>query len=265
MLYLSGKEMGWLLGPACRSPVTRIIPMESLSFKGDLTMVTKMLKLEKKNFGRPNGVKQMSKTELMWLDLADIALARVTLEPGWKWSEDIRPLVNTESCQCAHVQYVISGRIRVVMDDGATMECEPGDFVTIPPGHDASVIGNEPFCALDLTGFAELRGPGTISADDAHELLRTDPAAVLVCAYENEEDFRCHDLEGAIPLSQFRRRIDSFPKDENVIFYCACPHDEAATRQAKKYREQGFVNAKILEGGVDAWRQAGYAMIEADA
>jgi rhodanese-related sulfurtransferase len=64
----------------------------------------------------------------------------------------------------------------------------------------------------------------TISANNAHELLRTDPAAVLVCGYEKEDDFRQNDLEGAISLSEFRRRMDTIPKDENVIFYCACPH-----------------------------------------
>ncbi len=101
----------------------------------------------------------------------------------------------------------------------------------------------------------------TISAADAHELLRTDPAAVLVCAYDKDEDFRKNDLEGAISLSEFRRRIDSFPKDENVIFYCACPHDEGAIRQAEECQKQGFVNVRVLEGGVNAWKAAGYSLV----
>jgi rhodanese-related sulfurtransferase len=105
--------------------------------------------------------------------------------------------------------------------------------------------------------------PTTISAEDAHELLRTDPAAILVCAYENDQDFRQNDLEGAISLNDFRQRIDSFPKDENVIFYCACPHDEASTAQAEKYRKEGFVNARVLEGGVNAWKKAGYGLVGA--
>jgi rhodanese-related sulfurtransferase len=226
-------------------------------------MVTTTPKLAKKNLGKPDGVRDMPKTKLEWIDLADITLGKLTLEPGWQWSKDIRPLVNTNSCQNTHVQYVLSGRIRVVMDDGTRMDLEAGDFVTIPPGHDASVIGNEPFCAIDFTGLTEMRKPGAIIAQEAHELLMTDPAAVLVCAYDKEEDFRKHDLEGAISLNEFRRRKDSFPKDENVIFYCACPHDEAATERAKEYYRQGFVNAKILQGGVEAWRKAGYAVVGA--
>lgn len=226
-------------------------------------MLTETLQLAKKNLGTPDGVRELPGTKLAWVDLEDISLGRLTLEPGWRWSKDVRPFLKTESCQSSHVQYVISGRLRVVMDDGTRMDLEPGDCATIPPGHDAAVIGNEPFCAIDITGFVEMRRPGTISAYDAHELLRTDPAAILVCAYEKEEDFRRNDLEGAISLNEFHRRKDTFPKDENVIFYCACPHDETATNEARECFKEGFVNAKILQGGVEAWRHAGYGLVAA--
>jgi rhodanese-related sulfurtransferase len=105
----------------------------------------------------------------------------------------------------------------------------------------------------------------TISVNDTHELLRTDPAAILVCAYEKEEDFRQNDLEGAISLSEFRRRKDSIPKDESVIFYCACPRDGGAIEQAEEYSREGFTNVKILEGGVNAWKNAGYGLVPTGA
>jgi rhodanese-related sulfurtransferase len=101
----------------------------------------------------------------------------------------------------------------------------------------------------------------TISPDNAHELLWTDPAAILVCGYEKDEDFQKNDLEGAISLTEFRRRVDSFPKDENVIFYCACPHDETSIMRAEEYQKQGFTNVQVLEGGVNAWRNAGYGLV----
>jgi rhodanese-related sulfurtransferase len=85
----------------------------------------------------------------------------------------------------------------------------------------------------------------TISVQDAHELLKNDPAAVRVCAYEKEEEFQQNDLEGAISLNQFRKQKNSISQDETVIFYCACPHDEAATKQAKKYSREGFTNARF--------------------
>jgi rhodanese-related sulfurtransferase len=223
----------------------------------------KVCRTERKNFAKPDGTRELPRTKLEWIDLEGLSAVKVTLEPGWRWSEHIRPTLKTESCQQSHLQYVLSGHLRVIMDDGEQIDLEPGDFVRIPPGHDAWVLGEEPFCALDITGFRELRGPRMISPECAHELLKTDPAAILVCGYEEEEEFRRHDLEGALSLAEFRRRIETFPKDESVVFYCACPHDETAIKRATEYFQQGFVNARILEGGVEAWRKAGYGLVKA--
>ena len=96
------------------------------------------------------------------------------------------------------------------------------------------------------------------------ETGQNDPLAkgkVLVCVYEKEDEFRQNDLEGAISLADFRKRMKVLPKDENIIFYCACPHDEAATREAQKYYREGFMNSRILQGGVHAWKDAGYGLI----
>jgi rhodanese-related sulfurtransferase len=103
--------------------------------------------------------------------------------------------------------------------------------------------------------------PRTIIAQQAHDLMGKDPSVLLVCAYEKDEEFRQNDLEGAISLNEFRKRRDSLPKDETVIFYCACPHDEGATREAQKYFREGFTNARILQGGVNAWKEAGYTLV----
>ena len=88
-------------------------------------------------------------------NLGDAAIGRITLEPGWKWSKDVKPIANTNSCQLPHTQYVISGRLRVRMDDGTEQECGPGEALYVPPGHDAWVVGNEPFVAVDFTGMKQ--------------------------------------------------------------------------------------------------------------
>ena len=110
-----------------------------------------------------------------------------------------------------------------------------------------------------------MREPGLISALDAHELLNSDPAAVLVCAYEKEEDFRRNDLEGAISLDEFRRRKDSFPKDENVIFYCAflttrAPRSRQENTTSKALSTQRSSKAASMPG-----ESAGYALLGAIA
>jgi Cupin domain len=73
-----------------------------------------------------------------------------TFEPGWRWSEHVKPLAQTDSCQAAHLGYVLSGRMHVVMDDGTEGECGPGDAVSIPPGHDAWTVGDEPCVLVDF-------------------------------------------------------------------------------------------------------------------
>ena len=75
-----------------------------------------------------------------------------TFEPGWRWSEHVKPIVNTDSCQAPHVMYCISGRMRVRMDDGTEQEIGPGDLAAIAPGHDAWTVGDEACVAVDWGG-----------------------------------------------------------------------------------------------------------------
>lgn len=97
----------------------------------------------------------------------------------------------------------------------------------------------------------------TIDARKAFETLKSDPKALLVCGYESEDEFHQHHLEGAISLGEFTSRKESLSKDRPIIFYCACPHDEAATRQARELHNEFFTNVSILEGGQRAWKEAG--------
>lgn len=102
-----------------------------------------------------------------------------------------------------------------------------------------------------------------IDAREACDELKSDPNILLVCAYEGDEEFRQNHLEGAISLHDFLSRKDSFRKDQPIIFYCACPHDEAAKGQVRKYQDEGFTNVSVLEGGVNAWKQAGCQVLPA--
>ena len=83
------------------------------------------------------------------------AVGRATFLPGWRWSEHVKPIAKTDSCQAAHMGYFISGRMKVVMDDGEEMEFGPGDFAIMAPGHDAWTVGDEPCVVIDWQGFAD--------------------------------------------------------------------------------------------------------------
>jgi Cupin domain len=80
-------------------------------------------------------------------------VGRGVFEPGWRWSENVKPIAGTDSCRVSHLGYCVSGRMRIWMDDGGEAEIGPGDTVAIPPGHDAEVVGGEPCVFLDFGEF----------------------------------------------------------------------------------------------------------------
>jgi hypothetical protein len=91
--------------------------------------------------------------------IGSITVSRATLEPGWRWSNDVKPIAGTDSCMVHHKGVGISGRLHVVMDDGTEFEVGPGDVNEIPPGHDAWVVGDEPYTGIDfseeMAGYAK--------------------------------------------------------------------------------------------------------------
>jgi quercetin dioxygenase-like cupin family protein len=95
--------------------------------------------------------------ELVNLDSGPVG--RATFRPGWRWSEHVKPIAGTPSCQAAHTGYFVSGRMKVVMDDGEEIEYGPGDFGIMPPGHDAWIVGDEDCVVIDWQGFADYAKP----------------------------------------------------------------------------------------------------------
>ena len=92
------------------------------------------------------------------VDLVNVesgAVGRGVFEPGWRWSQHVKPIAQTDSCQAPHMGYCISGRMHVVMDDGQEMDFGPGDFAVIPPGHDAWTVGDESCVFIDWQGVAD--------------------------------------------------------------------------------------------------------------
>ncbi len=114
-----------------------------------------MASMQKKHIGSPDERRTFPKGKLELVKLGGVTFGRGTFEPGWKWSESVKPIAKTNSCQASHTSYHILGRLRVRMDDGTEQEFGPGDMSVIPPGHDAWVVGNEPVVILDITGMTE--------------------------------------------------------------------------------------------------------------
>ena len=110
------------------------------------------MQLRRKSFDRPDEIRTVERARVELVELGETAIGRAVFEPGWRWSEHVKPIVGTDSCQVHHVGYAMSGVLRVEMDDGATMDVRPGDAFEVPPGHDAWVVGDEPWSSVDFAG-----------------------------------------------------------------------------------------------------------------
>ncbi len=109
-----------------------------------------------KSLESPDEVRQFTdKGQVEIVKLEDVTVGRVSMEPGWKWSEHVKPIAETEICQSAHTEYVLSGRMMVIMDDGPEQEVGPGDAFQIPAGHDAYTIGDESCVLVDISAMSK--------------------------------------------------------------------------------------------------------------
>lgn len=116
-------------------------------------------KFETKSHDSPDEVRTPDKSRIEIARLPGATIGRFNFEPGWKWSECIKPLVKTDSCQVAHVGHVVSGTLTVRMDDGTQKTLTAGTSYTIPPGHDAWVEGNERFVAIEVMNAEQYAKP----------------------------------------------------------------------------------------------------------
>jgi hypothetical protein len=109
--------------------------------------------LEQLSFDEPDEVREGDKWRLELLNLAGGAqVGRITVQPGWKWSDHVKPIAGTDLCMAPHQQYQISGRMHVVLHDGTELESGAGEVTSLPPGHDAWVVGDEAVVAIDWQG-----------------------------------------------------------------------------------------------------------------
>jgi quercetin dioxygenase-like cupin family protein len=114
-----------------------------------------MAGLEIKRFDSPDETRPFAdKGQARVVNLGDNSALRGTFEPGWRWSDHVKPIAKTDSCQSPHLLYVLSGRMKVVMNDGTEGEVGPGDAARIDPGHDAWVVGEEACEVVDFGAMA---------------------------------------------------------------------------------------------------------------
>jgi quercetin dioxygenase-like cupin family protein len=118
-------------------------------------MTSTTAKAEHKTFAHPDEVRTFEYGMVELLDVAGTQIGRLTLQPGWRWSEHVRPIAGTDLCEAPHFQYHVQGRAVIQMADGTEFEVGPGDITALPEGHDAWVVGDEPVVIVDWWGASD--------------------------------------------------------------------------------------------------------------
>jgi ethanolamine utilization protein EutQ (cupin superfamily) len=118
-----------------------------------------MAGVEVRQFSSPDEVRRPERTTVELVTLGAATVGRYTFESGWRWSECIKPVVGTDTCQVEHVGYILSGTLHVEHDDGTAMDVASGDVYRIAPGHDAWVVGDDAAVVVEFQGAATYAAP----------------------------------------------------------------------------------------------------------
>ncbi len=108
------------------------------------------MRLQRRKFSDSTDVRRFPHGHIEVVEMDDNVVGRMVYEPGWRWSVDVKPIAGTTACQFHHVGYSVSGRLRVQMPDGTELETGPDETFEFPPGHDAWVVGDEPWVGIDF-------------------------------------------------------------------------------------------------------------------
>ncbi len=118
-----------------------------------------MARVQWKEFAKPDETRTFPHGRAELLHMESGPIGRFVLEPGWRWSNDVKPIAKTSSCMAGHFLYVVAGRLAVRMDDGTELTIGPGEVSVLPPGHDAWVAGTEPVVLVDWAGAGDYARP----------------------------------------------------------------------------------------------------------
>ncbi len=127
-----------------------------------------------KSLRSPDDIFRADKIEERSVQIGEQTIGRAWLQPGWRWSVDLKPTVGTPSCTFRHLGLVLGGRFHFRMDDGREGEVGPDDVFDIPPGHDAWVVGDEPFESVEIAGIYGFGRPSAVGESYVTSILLTD-------------------------------------------------------------------------------------------
>jgi class 3 adenylate cyclase len=131
-------------------------------------------RLQKKSFANADDARVLGHGRFDVVNLDETSVGRIRMEPGWRWSTDAKPKVGGTSCQVRHLGAALSGVLHIVADDGLEMDLRGGEAYEIPPGHDAWVVGDTPYEAIEFASARTFLAPSTSGVRTLGTILMTD-------------------------------------------------------------------------------------------
>jgi class 3 adenylate cyclase len=211
------------------------------------------MRLQRRRFSEPSDVRTMPRGRIDVVELDDTVVGLMTYEPGWRWSVDVRPIAGTDTCQYHHLGVTLSGHLRAQMPDGTELEIGPGDVFEIPPGHDAWVVGDEPWISVD---FEAMRTYGKrLDAPDERILASIVFTDIVDSTHRAEElgAARWRDLVGehnrkaSMAIDRYRGRLVKTTGDGVLAQFDGA---ERAVRGAAAIREAAEGLGLAIRAGV---------------
>lgn len=206
-----------------------------------------MARLQHKRIEHPDEVRQYNGGATEIYELDDFVIGRMIMHPGWRWVRDVKPIVGTDRCMNHHLGYVVRGTLHVELSDGSELEIGAREMFEIPPGHDAWVVGDEPWEAIDFRGARNYARLPMASGD---RILATILFVDVVASTEMLErvgDAAWRDVLGQhhetiqLELDRYRgREVDRAGDGLLALFDGAARAIECADRIARRARSMGL-------------------------
>jgi class 3 adenylate cyclase len=171
------------------------------------------MRLQRRRFSEASDVRVLPHGKVEVVELDDTVVGRMTYEPGWRWSVDVRPIAGTDSCQFHHLGVTLSGRLRVQMVDGTELEVGPGDVFEIPPGHDAWVLGDQPWVSVDFEAMrtfakvADARGERILASIVFTDIVDSTDVASQLGPARWRDLIGAHNSRAATAIDRHRGRL----------------------------------------------------------
>ena len=171
------------------------------------------MRLQRRKFSEATDVRRFPHGHIAVVEMDDHVVGQMTYEPGWRWSVDIKPIAGGESCQFHHLGFTVSGRLRVQMPDGTELETGPNEVFEFPPGHDAWVVGDEPWVGIDFEAmrtYGKQLGPDserTLASILLTDIVDSTPLAAKLGAVRWRATISEHNSRASAAIDRQRGRL----------------------------------------------------------